>query len=424
MKTKYYIGILSALLLAVMPAKAQYADNDYYYNDDARIVVNNYYVDNDYYWSSRINRFHRSYAAFDYYSPVFTDIYWYSYRPYTWGISIYRGGIGFSYSYNTYYPVYYGYNYGWYDPFYYDTYYYGYSPYYYSYWYSPVVININLRNRWYGHYWGWNRYGYRHIDYRWSNHYRPVYYTHNNYYYHNSPSSRYSGRYSAPDYTARRSVSNITANHGNISRRNTVDNIPSSAGRTQTAVRQDNITRSAETRRNESTAAGRTQAIARQDNSTRSVETRRTESTVTGRTHVTGTNPVNRAGASQAPRRTGETVTATDRSHFQANSNPRTASSAATAVAPVNRNASSPVIRNIPAQSRRTVNAPVSSSAGQRSPAMSQSRSSQGRSAVSASSGRPASTQRAAVSHNSGSSNDSRSKSSASSSSGSGRRSR
>ena len=122
MKAKYYIGILSALLLAGMPVKAQYADDVYLDNDEAnaRIVVNNYFDDYDYYYSSRINRFHRSYAVFDYYSPFFTDTYWYSYRPYTWGLSIYRGGLGFSIGYNFNYPLYYGYDYyydyGLYDP--------------------------------------------------------------------------------------------------------------------------------------------------------------------------------------------------------------------------------------------------------------------------------------------------------------------
>ena len=57
-----------------------------------RVVVNNYYDDYDYYFSSRINRFHRSYTAFDYYAPVFTDSYWYNYQPYSWGVSIYGGG--------------------------------------------------------------------------------------------------------------------------------------------------------------------------------------------------------------------------------------------------------------------------------------------------------------------------------------------
>ena len=64
-------------------AKAQMDYTGDYRNDDARVVVNNYYDDYDYYYSSRINRFHRSYAAFDYYAPVFTDSYWYNYQPYS-----------------------------------------------------------------------------------------------------------------------------------------------------------------------------------------------------------------------------------------------------------------------------------------------------------------------------------------------------
>jgi len=109
MKAKYYIGILSAMLLAGYPLKAQITDNRNFRNDDAGLVINNYYDDYDYYYSSRINRFHRSYTAFDYYSPMFTDTYWYNYQPYTWGLSIYgRNGLGFGFSFN--YPVYY---YGW-----------------------------------------------------------------------------------------------------------------------------------------------------------------------------------------------------------------------------------------------------------------------------------------------------------------------
>jgi len=38
MKAKYYLGILSALLLAGMPVKAQYSDNVYPGNDGARIM--------------------------------------------------------------------------------------------------------------------------------------------------------------------------------------------------------------------------------------------------------------------------------------------------------------------------------------------------------------------------------------------------
>jgi len=110
MKTKNCIGILAALILALQPAKSQYSDSRDFINDEAGVVINNYYDDYDYYYSSRINRFHRSYAAFDYYSPVFTDTYWYSYRPFSWGVSIYgRGGLGFGYSIN--FPVCYGLNY-------------------------------------------------------------------------------------------------------------------------------------------------------------------------------------------------------------------------------------------------------------------------------------------------------------------------
>ena len=64
MKAKYYIGILSALILAVLPAKSQYADSRDFRNDEAGIVINNYYDDYDYYYSSRINRFHRVLCGF------------------------------------------------------------------------------------------------------------------------------------------------------------------------------------------------------------------------------------------------------------------------------------------------------------------------------------------------------------------------
>jgi hypothetical protein len=53
-------------------------------------------------YASRINRFHRSYAAFDYYSPVFTDSYLYNYRPFSLGSGMYGSlglGLGFSYNY-------------------------------------------------------------------------------------------------------------------------------------------------------------------------------------------------------------------------------------------------------------------------------------------------------------------------------------
>ena len=85
MKAKYHVGIISLLVLVTSTAKGQGDDPREFSNDDAKLVVNNYYNDNDFDYASRINRFHRSYAAFDYYSPVFTDSYLYNYRPFSMG---------------------------------------------------------------------------------------------------------------------------------------------------------------------------------------------------------------------------------------------------------------------------------------------------------------------------------------------------
>ena len=156
MRANYYIGILSVLMLAGSTVNAQTADMRGYRNDDAQIVNNYYSNDYDYFYTSRINRFHRSYSTFNYYAPLFTDSYWYNYRPFSWGLSIYGGsslGLGLGFSYN--YPVYnydYGYNYGGYDPYFNNSFYYGYSPYYYNNWYSPLMINIGFGNRWHNNY--------------------------------------------------------------------------------------------------------------------------------------------------------------------------------------------------------------------------------------------------------------------------------
>ncbi len=207
MKAKFYIGIISALLLAGSPMAAQFADNSGFRDDNTGLVVNNYYYnDYDYYFASRINRFHRSYAAFDYYSPMFTETYWYNYRPYSWGTSIYGGGgFGFGFRYSYRYPIY---SYSWYDPYFGSSWYWDYDPFYYS-WYSPVIININIGPRWRNYYSGW--YGYN----RWYNNYnRPVYYSSDNYRYNNAT------RYSSRDYPYRnRSDDYNRSNSGEISRR-------------------------------------------------------------------------------------------------------------------------------------------------------------------------------------------------------------
>jgi hypothetical protein len=184
MKAKIYIGILSAVLLPGFLAQAQIADARDFRNEGAGLVINNYYNDYDYFYTSRINRFHRSFSAFNYYSPVFTDSYWYNYEPYTWGLSIYGGGgLGFGNSFN--YPVYY--NYGWNEPYFGSSYYWGYDPFFFGGWYSPVVVNIRIRNRWSHNYYGWN--GRNRWD-RWDYHNRPVYNTYNNNNY-NYPSGNY-----------------------------------------------------------------------------------------------------------------------------------------------------------------------------------------------------------------------------------------
>jgi hypothetical protein len=211
MKANFYIGIISALLLAGSPMAAQIADNGFR-SDNSGLVINNYYYnDYDYYFASRINRFHREYAAFDYYSPVFTDTYFYTYNPFSWGISIYgRGGFGFGVGYAYRYP---SYSYGWYDPYYGSNWYWGYNPYFYSYdpyfysWYSPVIININIRNRWRPWYSGW--YGHN----PWFNDYRPVYHSQN---YYNNSSSRYYSR----DINERKGPAELNrSNSGGQSRR-------------------------------------------------------------------------------------------------------------------------------------------------------------------------------------------------------------
>jgi hypothetical protein len=155
MKTKSYI-LLSALLLSTAIMNAQYDDNRNFRDEGAGVVINNYYPDNDYYYASRIKRFHQSYAAFDYYAPVFTDVYWYNYQPFTWGVSIYGGNAPFyGYAYTHRFAGFgfnYGYNDGWYDPYAGNYYYDAFNPYYYDTWFSPVRININFNLR-FGSFW-------------------------------------------------------------------------------------------------------------------------------------------------------------------------------------------------------------------------------------------------------------------------------
>lgn len=127
--------------------------------DDSDMVVNSSsegYNPDDYYdyeYSARIRRFHNPIPFYSYYDDYYTDLYWYTSNPYSWGTSIYTGywgspyfgpgygvglswnwgwgSVGFGWSYPYYgwgYP-YYGWNswnYGWGYP--------GYGGYWNGYW--------------------------------------------------------------------------------------------------------------------------------------------------------------------------------------------------------------------------------------------------------------------------------------------------
>jgi hypothetical protein len=229
MKAKYYI-LLSALMLTASFAEAQFADSRDFIDNSAGTVVNNYYPDNDYYYSSRIRRFHSSYTAFDYYAPVFTDVYWYNYQPFTWGVSIYGGAAPFyGYSYNHCYMgigMNFGNYNGWYEPYAGNYYYGGYEPYYYNNWYFHAGINLsfNIRigNFWSGNHYAWhNNYYphdyYRHNDYYGFNDYSHAYSSHNDFYGHNY----YSSYRNSPseNHESRRSDYNGSDRNNNISGR-------------------------------------------------------------------------------------------------------------------------------------------------------------------------------------------------------------
>ncbi|MBN3035483.1 MAG: hypothetical protein JW861_07830 [Bacteroidales bacterium] len=110
------------------PNGTTYITNNYYYDGYA----SDYY---DYSYSARIRRFHDPYFGFGYYSPCYTNAYWYNYDPWYWGSSIYFGypfwspSLYFGFSYNWGWG---GFGMGWGWPNYYGGYYpwYGYSPWY------------------------------------------------------------------------------------------------------------------------------------------------------------------------------------------------------------------------------------------------------------------------------------------------------
>jgi len=219
MKSKLYIGIITAALLPGLIVQAQIDESRDFRNDDANTIVNNYY-NYDYYYSSRINRFHRSFVTFDYYAPLFTDSFWYNYEPSSWGLSIYGGtrlGLGFSFNY----PLYN--DFSWNYPYYGGSYYWGYDPFYYNRWYSPVVLNLGIWSRWNRNYYSWQGHN------RWNYEYKPVYNNFRDYRLNDYSSNSYYSRH-------RESVNNNSP-ISNVSRRE-------GSNYTQTEITKSNRSRS------------------------------------------------------------------------------------------------------------------------------------------------------------------------------------
>lgn len=71
------------------PYYDEYAEGEVYYDGEGNTIINNNYY--DYAYSSRIRRFHRNFATFGYYDPFFTNMYWYNYDPFYYGVSLYHG---------------------------------------------------------------------------------------------------------------------------------------------------------------------------------------------------------------------------------------------------------------------------------------------------------------------------------------------
>ncbi len=225
MKAKFRIAASSLIIAAILPLTA-----------GAQVGY-------EFEYSSRINRFHRSYSTFTYYSPVFTDYYWYGYRPYDYYFPVYAG-MGGGYTYYggfSFGMAIGGISFGWYSPSYY---YYAWDPFYYSYGYQPVVYNVRIKNH-------WRNYAYWHGGDRWY-HGRPYYgnkgyysyNTYNTYYTYNTYNNYYNRGSEGKSYES------ADRNRGNeyYSERASV----SSQGRRVAAAepgREAQISRSAEPRR-------------------------------------------------------------------------------------------------------------------------------------------------------------------------------
>ncbi len=142
---------------------------EYYYDEEGNmVIVNNYYY-GDYYdfaYASRIRRFHRPYNNFRYYDPFFTNMYFYMYDPFYYGMSIYYSGfyLGSPMYFGGYYPSPFYWRYRHY-PHYHRYAWFGfpYDPYGIGFWHGYNTGFYNSYYR-YGGYWGYRDYFYNSFE--------------------------------------------------------------------------------------------------------------------------------------------------------------------------------------------------------------------------------------------------------------------
>ena len=120
------------------------------------------YDESDYYdyaYTARIRRFDNPVIGVGYYDDYYTNMYWYTYNPNYWGVSIYLGYNWWYPSWSWYYrPYYYSY-WGYYDPFF--------NPYWNPYW-DPFYYGHHHHHH---HHYGHHHHGHHH-HYAWNcNHY-------------------------------------------------------------------------------------------------------------------------------------------------------------------------------------------------------------------------------------------------------------
>ncbi|MBR0072260.1 MAG: hypothetical protein IJP95_00350, partial [Bacteroidales bacterium] len=178
-----------------------------------RVVTTVVYSDDDYYdyaYTARLRRFYSPVVGAGYFDDYYTNMYWYTYDPVHWGVSIY---LGYNWWYPTWYyrPYYYGgYGVAWgwgYDP-YYDWYWY--RPHYYRYhhWYPHHHHHYAHHYRPYHHYMG----GYHHRHVAWNSHHYYNSYDRGSFYYGNRNYG--SARYIGSGRSTNRTMSRITVPSG------------------------------------------------------------------------------------------------------------------------------------------------------------------------------------------------------------------